>query len=260
MTALAADRMFRNRSADSGRLFAALLAASTSVWAGGLISSNSAGYAKPSDTTPGDIVLGWCPAAVANSGSAGAASTTVQTGVIKLNNDGTHPVAQAGVGRPCYVKDDNTVQSAAGTSAVIAGVVDSIDADGGIWVVVGDEVSNLSDGASGATYSDTVLTTSPGPTLPEPIGSDVTYVVETTGTVAGVLPNGAFPGQTVAIMQAVAATTPVGTITGTYQNQAKAAKTTLALGTAVGLIFVGTWTGSAWIQIQTLGGTGSSLS
>lgn len=84
--------------------------------------------------------------------------------------------------------------------------------------------------------------------------------LETTGTVSGVLANGTYTGQVKTIVQAVAASTPVGTVTGLFKNQAGTAKTTLALGTAVGMIYRGVWDGAAWRATDTLGGSGSSLS
>jgi predicted RecA/RadA family phage recombinase len=104
---------------------------------------------------------------------------------------------------------------------------------------------------------DIVLTASPGVTTD---GTSATLYVETTGTVTGVVPNGSYVGQPLTIVQSVAASTPVGTLTGLFATQANVAHGTLNLGTAVGMIFRGVWNGSAYRQTDALGGTGSSLS
>jgi predicted RecA/RadA family phage recombinase len=109
-------------------------------------------------------------------------------------------------------------------------------------------------GGGGGVQADFVL----GTTAPN--AADGVLFVSTTGTVTGVLGSGSYVGQLISIVQSVAASSPVGTITGAFKSQAGAAKTTLALGTAVAFIFRGVWDGAAWRQIDALGGTGSSLS
>lgn len=86
----------------------------------------------------------------------------------------------------------------------------------------------------------------------------VTFV-QTSGTNTGVLANGVYAGQTKRIVQSVATSTPVGTITGTFKTLAGAAATTLALGTAVATIADFVWDGSAWRASSAITGTGSSL-
>lgn len=235
-----------------GRNFPIGLAANALPWAFGLVSANAAGFGKSADTTQGDIVLGWAPAHVDNTGGGnGAASISVQTGTIKLDNDATHPVTAANNGRPVFVKDDHTVQNAAGGSSVVAGIQDRIDSDGGIWVTVAPEISNVVDGDNGS--DDIILGTT------APSGTTAVTFVETTGTKTGVLSSGYFAGQQKRIVQSVAATTPIGTITGTFKTLAGAAATTLGLGTVVGTIADFIWDGAAWRQSSALGGTGSSL-
>lgn len=106
----------------------------------------------------------------------------------------------------------------------------------------------------GVGFDDIVLgTTAPSALTP------ITYV-QTTGTKTGALAAGSFTGQTKRIIQSVASTSPVGTITGTFLTLAGAAATTLALGTAVATIADFVWTGSAWRATSAITGTGSSLS
>jgi len=96
-----------------------------------------------------------------------------------------------------------------------------------------------------------------GTTAPSGI-TEVTYV-QTTGTKTGVLPNGLFVGQKKRIIQSVASTSPVGTITGAFQTLAGVAATTLALGTAVATIADFVWVVGAWRATSAITGTGSSL-
>jgi hypothetical protein len=134
--------MFKVRSL--GRSFSMKLAASAILYEGGLISVNATGYAKASGTTAGDRVVGWSTAKADNTGGAdGALSAQVQTGALLLDNDGTNPLTQADMGRLCFVKDDHTVQTAAGGSSVIAGRAEQIDASGKIWVVVDDVIGGV---------------------------------------------------------------------------------------------------------------------
>jgi hypothetical protein len=97
-----------------------------------------------------------------------------------------------------------------------------------------------------------------GTTAPSGL-TGVTYV-QTTGTKTGVLPNGLFVGQPKRIIQSVAASTPIGTITGAFQTLAGVAATTLALGTAVAVIADFVWVVGAWRLDSAITGTGSSLS
>jgi len=66
-------------------------------------------------------------------------------------------------------------------------------------------------------------------------------------------------GQLKRIVQSVAASTPVGTITGAFKTLAGAAATTLTLGTAVATIADFVWDGAAWRATSAITGTSSSL-
>src|SRR5580704_4869114 len=125
MTALAADRLIRKRTGpDIVTVYG--VAASAVMYQGGLVSVNPSGYAYESTSTFGDRVVGVCDAGISNAGgSNGAVNVTVRTNCyVLLNNSGTNPVAQADVGHPCWVQDDQTVCGGAGGSAVQAGIVD----------------------------------------------------------------------------------------------------------------------------------------
>lgn len=142
MAPLAADRKYKNRW--TGRTLSLPVAASAIPYQGGLVAESATGYAAAAGTTAGTRVMGWSLAKQDNTGGAdGAIRVLVQTGVILLDNDATNPVGQSDIGRQCFVKDDHTVQTAAGGSVVIAGRVEDIDPSGGIWVYVAPEVGAI---------------------------------------------------------------------------------------------------------------------
>lgn len=111
------------------------LAASTKIYAGGLVATLN-GYAVPAGDTASHIVIGRAEEQVDNSsGAAGAKSMAVSRGVFRFNNAGT--ITQANVGANATVVDDNTVGLAAGTTNdIVAGRIEEVD-DLGVWVAVG---------------------------------------------------------------------------------------------------------------------------
>lgn len=147
-----------------------------------------------------------------------------------------------------FVKASNA-DIAAGSALAIAILGGAIN-DVGSAIFFG----NASAVGQAAGFDDIVL----GTTAPSNL-TTVTYV-QTTGTKTGALGNGVTIGQTKRIIQSVAASTPVGTVTGTFLTLAGAAATTLALGTAVATIADFIWTGTAWRATSAITGTGSSLS
>jgi len=183
-------------------------------------------------------------------------------------------------GDPCRISgpgDGKTKLKLGGT--VTAGDYLKVGADGrfstasGGDVAAGEAVAIATTGGSANDIATGVLLLGSGATLvtsggvqSATLGTDVpsnaadVIYVSTTATVTGALGNGLRTGQQIAIVQAVAASTPVGTITGAFADQVGTAKTTLALGTAVGFIFRGIWTGTKWRQVDALGGTASGLS
>lgn len=115
------------------------VAASTTIFAGGIVMANSSGFAVPGSTAADLTYIGRADETVVNSGSAGDKSILVRRGdAFKWKNSGSDPVDQSCLFKTCYVVDDETV---AKTAAVVesnptrsaAGIVVGIDADG-IWV------------------------------------------------------------------------------------------------------------------------------
>lgn len=134
--ALTRDRNTQRRW--DGRSIVLKVKAATTIYAGGLVAVDSTGYAVPAADTAGHKVAGIADDFVDNSaGASGDERVTVRTGVFKLANNGTNPVIQTTVLAACQVADDQTVRASGGTNSIVAGVVQEIDPDGGIWVMVG---------------------------------------------------------------------------------------------------------------------------
>lgn len=247
MSNLSADRLPDTRSQHETRSYSVQMKAAAVCYEGSMV-FGTGGYAHGGTPLAGDTYLGQAEVSVDNTaGSNGSQTVQVRRGAAKWDNAGTNAVAQANVGQTAYASSDHEVAT---VGVVGIGTIDEIDSDGGIWVFDGES----HQGASG--YSDTVLAASPGPTLPEATGPVSTYVVETTGTVAGALPDGIYPGQIANIAQSIAASTPVGTLTGHFETLAGVAEGTLNLSTTVQFIGAFVWTGTKW---RVAGALGSSV-
>lgn len=116
---------------------------STVIYQGALIVLN-AGYAAPATTATGLIAAG---VAILNpntgksdtTGAAdGSVTIRVRQGVFRFNcNTGGDVIAQADVGKYCYIVDDNTVAKSSNASARSkAGIIVSVET-AGVWVAVG---------------------------------------------------------------------------------------------------------------------------
>lgn len=198
MTALAKDRNTQAKYTE--RTILLKVAASTKIYAGSLVSVNPAGYAIPADkTTAGQVVRGVADEYIDNSsGSNGDLSVRVSVGVFGFVNDG-NAIAQADIGKRCFVVDDQTVADETEGSDVVAGVVDSIGGDGFVYV-------RLLDGEGLVHGVETV--TSGALSLYKR-----TSLISVTGTAAYTLAAGLYEGQRKSIYVTVAASTPDGTLT-----------------------------------------------
>lgn len=198
MAALTADRKIISKW--TGRTMAIPVAASTTIYNGALVAVNTSGYAVPAANTVGFRVIGVATKKADNSsGSAGDISVQVSTGVFAFKND-ADAIAQADVGRRCYVQDDQTVQDENGGASVIAGMVDSFDSSW-VHVYVAPEVSEQQ-------YVGIETVTSGALSL-----YTRTSLISVTGTQAYTLANGTFEGQRKSLRVTVAASTPDGTLT-----------------------------------------------
>lgn len=133
MAALTKDRNTQIKT--RARSISLKVAATTKIYAGALVSVNATGYAIPSADTAGTRVIGRAEELADNTaGADGAKTIRVNKGVHHWNNAGGGPaVDQDDIGKNAMVTDDNTVGESS-TNSIVAGVIDEIDADGGIWV------------------------------------------------------------------------------------------------------------------------------
>jgi len=122
---------------------------STTVYAGALVAINSSGKAEPAADASGLRAVGRAE----NTAADGAAVRIRRKGVFRYANDTVDAVTAAMYGQVCYVKDDHTVSSSAGSYAVVAGRVVRVDADG-VWV-------ELDGGAFAPSAAITDLATTP---------------------------------------------------------------------------------------------------
>ena len=124
----------RNTPWKGGELISLLVAASTTIEAGKMVSVNSGGYAIPAADTASTIVVGVAQESVVNSGANGAASVVVRRLKAFKFANGTTAVTQAGVGGNVVVQDAQTVTTAAAaTNDIVAGKCLAVESDG-VWV------------------------------------------------------------------------------------------------------------------------------
>jgi hypothetical protein len=116
----------------------ALLAAATTIPNGAMVATNANGELVNAADAANLTVQGRAPQRMANAGGAAAKvkpAAKVEAGCFKWANAGANGVTAADLGKNCFVVDNQTVGKAAATvNNIVAGVVDSIDPDGGIWV------------------------------------------------------------------------------------------------------------------------------
>lgn len=133
MAALTVDR---NTAAKTlGRRISLKVKAATKIFAGSLVAVEAAtGFAVPAADTVGHQVIGRAEEQVDNTaGASGDKEVRAHKGVFKWGNNAGAPVVQATIGDSVMVGDDNSVRITS-TNSIPAGIVDSIDPDGGIWV------------------------------------------------------------------------------------------------------------------------------
>lgn len=134
MTATSSDRMTAHKD---GELIAVPIAAATKVLAGTIACANATGFAVGGDTALNLTYIGTFDETIDNlAGGDGAAQVMVRRGkAFHLANDGTDPVTQAGLGKPCYIVDNQTVAATdGGGTRSASGIVLGIES-GGVWVL-----------------------------------------------------------------------------------------------------------------------------
>lgn len=139
MVALTSDRNTPYRLGDTR---VQPVAAGVVIFAGSLVMRNASGFITKGATATGAVAVGRAEAKVDNSGgAAGAANVEYRQGIFAFENAGADPVTQAGVGKLCFVLDDQTVAATdgAGTRSR-AGIVDGLEG-GRVWVRLDEAIT-----------------------------------------------------------------------------------------------------------------------
>lgn len=142
MVALTSERNTKTRLGDLR--YDAM--AAVKIFAGGIVMRNASGLLTKGATATGCFGVGRAEATVDNSaGAAGAVSLTYRAGQFAFANHSGDLIAQADVGKVCYIVDDQTVAktNGAGTRSP-AGIVEGIEAPGTVWVRFDEAVTRAS--------------------------------------------------------------------------------------------------------------------
>lgn len=127
------------------------VAAATVIFAGTMVALNAAGNAVPASDTAALKVVGRAEADVDNSaGAIGDKTVNAKAGCFRYSNSGTNAATKANIGGKAYAEDDNTVGTAIGTNAIVAGEIVDVDADG-VWVKITADVVPLTLAVTAAT-------------------------------------------------------------------------------------------------------------
>ena len=135
MAALTADR---NTPLRESKDFGHPVAASTKIYAGGLVCINSSGYATKGATSTTLKCVGVAQELADNSaGSNGDIRVKTRRGCFKFgNSSSTDAITLADVNADCYIVDDQTVAKTNGSSTrSVAGKVRDVESDG-VWVEI----------------------------------------------------------------------------------------------------------------------------
>jgi len=113
------------------------VAASTTIYAGGMVAKNASGYAVPAADAANLVVMGRAEEYVDNSSGGNGDKTVIvrRKRAFKFKNSTTNAVTIAHLGGNVYVEDDETVASSGGTNNIVAGKCIGVDSDG-VWVEI----------------------------------------------------------------------------------------------------------------------------
>ena len=152
--ALSANRNTQQQGADLGPRQVYPLTDSVVVYLGSIVVIDSGGNAKPGVVAAGLKCVGvaalgyYGPIGTPQSGpmtpgnfvdntgaghAAGKVGVECRRGIFKFDNYASDAVVVADIGSPCFIYDDHTVRHT-DTGCSVAGRVEQIDADGGVWV------------------------------------------------------------------------------------------------------------------------------
>ncbi len=137
MVALANNR---STPTKAGELYSLGVGATQKIFQGAIVCRNATGFAVKGATATTLKALGRAEALADNtSGADGAITVAYRSGCFKFANSAAGDlIANADVGNDCFIVDDQTVaKTNGGATRSIAGKIDSVDADGGVWVWIG---------------------------------------------------------------------------------------------------------------------------
>ncbi len=137
MAALATNR---NTVKKDASLYALGVGAGQKIFQGALVCRNATGKAVKGATATTLKALGRALSFADNtSGADDAMTVQYESGCFKWANSAAGDlITTADIGNDCFIVDDQTVaKTNGGATRSRAGIVDSIDADGGVWVLTG---------------------------------------------------------------------------------------------------------------------------
>lgn len=142
MAALSAIRDTKKLDSSLATLHGFPQKAATKLW-GGALAVLDAGYLAPGRTAASLVCVGRIRKTSDNTnGASGDLTGLVEAGTFKWGNSSSGDlIAQANVGSPCYVVDDQTVALTSNSGArSLAGIIQGVDSDG-VWVQSGLGIS-----------------------------------------------------------------------------------------------------------------------
>jgi hypothetical protein len=131
-----------NRSTvmKAGEQYSLGVGAAQRIFQGALVCRNATGFAVKGSTSTTLKALGSATAQADNtSGADGAIQVPYRSGCFKYANSAAGDlIVAADAGNDCFIVDDQTVaKTNGGATRSIAGKIDSVDPDGGVWVWIG---------------------------------------------------------------------------------------------------------------------------
>lgn len=135
MTILTKDRSTPERNGDD---FVFPMAASVTIFAGGIVMLDAAGNATPGRTATGQIAVGRAEETKTNGAVAAAETIKVRKGVFRYANSASgDAITKAHIGDDCFIVDDDQVALTNGSNTRSrAGRIMDVDAQG-VWVAIG---------------------------------------------------------------------------------------------------------------------------
>ena len=138
MTALSAARVTKSKNLGPVKRYP--VAASSTIYAGGMVMIDSAGYARAAAASVNNTgVVGVATTTVANTGAAGAAFVNAQSGWFLFAADS---IAQTSLGLPVYADDDQTVDETQASNAPVVGILLEVVSSSSAWVAIGQTIAS----------------------------------------------------------------------------------------------------------------------